>query len=126
VAVVQASAPEQRFAACNLLAACLNIGLLRRSVIMPNRILFLVCLVLGLAACAQSPRQSGDVKPLSAADVMRAPLQPVTCEQTGSRIPRKADEQTPQPCRAYSGEDIDRTGTTSLEDALRRLDPAIQ
>jgi hypothetical protein len=92
---------------------------------MPNRILFLACLALGLAACAQTPRSSDEVKPLSAADFSGARNLPTTCEQTGSRIPRRPEESTPQPCRAYSGEDIQRTHAVSLEDALRRLDPAV-
>jgi hypothetical protein len=53
------------------------------------------------------------------------PSPPPGCIQgTGSLIPQKTAR-----CaafgRSYSGEDLRKTGTTSLGDALRMLDPAI-
>jgi hypothetical protein len=93
---------------------------------MPIRTLFLACLAAGLVACAGTPRSSDEARPVNGADFTGARDWPTLCEHTGTRIPRKPDESLPQPCRAYSGEDIRRTNTTSLEDALRRLDPSIQ
>lgn len=47
--------------------------------------------------------------------------------QTGSRIASRDSKGrcATQPGRAYSKEDIDRTGRTDLGDALRTLDPSI-
>lgn len=49
--------------------------------------------------------------------------------ETGSHIAPVTDRNGRQcinaPGRAYSREDIDRTGTFDLTDALRRLDPAV-
>ena len=55
-------------------------------------------------------------------------------EQTGSRITAarnarsKSDEKECVAAggRVYTREDIDRTGSVDLQDALRRLDPAIR
>lgn len=49
--------------------------------------------------------------------------------QTGSRISPRADSKG-RKCisaagRAYSREDLDRTGAVDLAEALRRLDPAV-
>lgn len=50
--------------------------------------------------------------------------------QTGSRIAPRADKQGRKcvnaPGRAYSKDDLDRTGATDLADALRRLDPSVR
>ena len=49
--------------------------------------------------------------------------------QTGSRISPRADSKgrkcTNAAGRAYSREDLNRTGTVDLAEALRRLDPAV-
>ena len=49
--------------------------------------------------------------------------------QTGSRISPRADSKgrkcTGATGRAYSREDLDRTGAVDLAEALRRLDPAV-
>lgn len=51
-------------------------------------------------------------------------------KQTGSRIAPRPDKQGRKcvnaPGRAYSKEDLDRTGATGLADALRRLDPSVR
>lgn len=51
-------------------------------------------------------------------------------KQTGSRIAPRADKQGRKcvnaPGRAYSKEDLDRTGATGIADALRRLDPSVR
>lgn len=46
-------------------------------------------------------------------------------KHTGSRI-RKADECLALPGRAYSGEDLKRTGEINAAEALSRLDPSLQ
>lgn len=50
-------------------------------------------------------------------------------KSTGSRIPARADARgrkcTSANGRAYTREDIDRTGAIGLGEALRRLDPAV-
>ena len=47
--------------------------------------------------------------------------------QTGSRIePKNEGGCNGQPGRAYSHEEIERTGASTLAGALQRLDPAIQ
>ena len=52
------------------------------------------------------------------------PASPHCVQATGSRLP-----QTATPCavvgRSYTGEDLKQTGTTSLGDALKMLDPAV-
>ena len=95
---------------------------------MVNKTAFVALATLGLAACATTTRSPGDVKIATAADLASPSTRvgPTTCEATGTRIPRRSGEATSQPCRQYSGEDIERTGATSLEDALRMLDPSIQ
>jgi hypothetical protein len=73
-----------------------------------------------LAACAATP---GNVKPptATAAAVTHDPNCPT---QTGSPIAVNGKE-----CsgigRAYTREDIDRTGATTTEDAMRLLDPSV-
>jgi hypothetical protein len=53
----------------------------------------------------------------------------ICLRHTGSRIQRRADKKDGS-CldaygRAYTRDDIDRTGETDLADALRKLDPSI-
>lgn len=59
----------------------------------------------------------------------KARLSDANCvRQTGTRItPRDGKSRcNGQPGRAYTKDDIDRTGHTNLADALRTLDPAIR
>jgi hypothetical protein len=89
-----------------------------------------ISLSLLLAATAASandnPRQTDtralvDAQtPLTQVDTAIAEPRPCV-RQTGTRIAR----QHCQPGRAYTREDIDRTGATNMADALRMLDPAI-
>lgn len=58
-------------------------------------------------------------------DDRRAAARSRTClAATGSRIRRSGDDCR-QPGRSYSRDDIDRTGSVDLADALQRLDPSI-
>lgn len=68
---------------------------------------------------AQTPVADGDKKRLSDANCLR---------ETGSRITQRNGKPrcTGQPGRAYTKDDIDRTGHTNLGDALRALDPAVR
>lgn len=64
-----------------------------------------------------------------AADTDKQPLSEATCvRETGSRITKRDGKSrcTGQPGRAYTKDDLDRTGHTSLGEALRALDPAIR
>jgi uncharacterized lipoprotein YajG len=83
----------------------------------PVRVIGIIASLLILAACAAT---TPNTKPQTAASVAQNP----TCvKQTGSRIP--ADDASCRPGRAYSSDDINRTGATSAGDALRLLDPSI-
>jgi len=72
------------------------------------------------AAVPASEKPKNDDKPrLSDAQCIR---------NTGSRV-RPRDAKTPcngQPGRAYTRDDLDRTGQTGLAEALRTLDPSIR
>jgi hypothetical protein len=50
---------------------------------------------------------------------------PETCLKTGSRIPRADQDCSGLPGRAYTDEDIRRTGQTNVGDALQLLDPSV-
>ncbi len=79
------------------------------------------------AAPAKDALPAPDTKPAPEADKPR--LSEANCvRQTGSRITARDGKPrcNGQPGRAYTKEDIDRTGHTNLADALRTLDPAIQ
>lgn len=68
---------------------------------------------------AGTPVTEADKKPLSEANCIR---------ETGSRITKRSGKSpcTGQPGRAYTKDDLDRTGHTNLADALRALDPAVR
>lgn len=72
---------------------------------------------LGLAACAGAPTTLGgdDIAALDRSCIVA----------TGSHIRRAAGECLPVTGRAYSGDDIDRTGARDLARSLSLLDPAI-
>lgn len=96
----------------------------------------------GFAACASA--QSNDVaqslEPGAAAvgaDTSDAPANDRNClRQTGSRITARENLDArragkPERCanatgRAYDRDDIERTGASTVAEALRRLDPAIR
>jgi hypothetical protein len=46
-------------------------------------------------------------------------------QNTASRIPMRPGECSSTPGRAYSNEDIERTGQTDVGEALQMLDPSI-
>ena len=71
------------------------------------------------AAASVAPATDSDKKRLSETNCVR---------ETGSRITRRDGKSrcTGQPGRAYTKDDLDRTGHTGLADALRTLDPAIR
>ena len=73
-----------------------------------------------LAACAATP---ANVKP-KPASALAVAENPFCLKQTGSRIAGNAADCSAFG-RSYSRDDIDHTGSTSAEDALRLLDPAI-
>ena len=73
-----------------------------------------------LAACAAT---TANVKPKPAASQAVAE-NPACLTQTGSRIAGNAADCSAFG-RSYSHDDINRTGSTSAEDALRLLDPSI-
>jgi hypothetical protein len=50
---------------------------------------------------------------------------PLCAQDSASRIPMRPGECSAAPGRAYSGEDIERTGQTNVGDALPMLDPSI-
>jgi len=78
------------------------------------------------AAEAASPADA--VAPAPAADAGKQPLSEANCvRETGSRIAKRDGKPrcTGQPGRAYTREDIERTGHLNLSDALRTLDPAV-
>lgn len=72
---------------------------------------------LGLAACASEPAT------IRAADTSY--LDRSCIVSTGSHIRRTGSDCLPVDGRAYSGSDIDRTGSVDLARALSLLDPAI-
>jgi hypothetical protein len=79
---------------------------------------------------AQSQDKAAEVTVISGAD---AQVQDRNClRETGSHIVRSDKDKAKgkSACinatgRSYTKEDIDRTGTTDLADALRHLDPAV-
>jgi hypothetical protein len=71
------------------------------------------CLAVLLAACAT---QGHPQLTASAAGAKEA-----CASNTGSRVAHDAQ----QPCRAYSGDDLQRTGEFNAGDALQHLDPAV-
>ena len=79
------------------------------------------------APAGQASQAASDAQTLVAAEGKKR-LSDETClRHTGSRITQRDGKArcTGQPGRAYSKDDIDRTGHTHLADALRALDPAL-
>lgn len=74
-----------------------------------------------LAGCATTRAPDADLAAVNPT-VQKVPL---NCLTTGTRIRLKDGECANVPGRAYSKADIDRTGSFRVEDALRRLDPAV-
>ena len=70
-------------------------------------------------ATSEAPAADNDDKRLSDTTCLR---------ETGSRITKRAGKPrcTAQPGRAYTKDDLDRTGHMNLSDALRTLDPSIR
>ncbi|WP_411834360.1 hypothetical protein [Pseudoxanthomonas mexicana] len=105
-----------------------------------KRLMILPALCLAFAATAQPPADtSGDAaasQPVAASEAARADhakdakrLDDRQClRETGTRIVRRDARGAcgAQPGRAYTREDIQRTGHTDLVQALRALDPAIR
>lgn len=75
-------------------------------------------------AAAQTQMQTPEEAKKAAAD------QPFCLRHTGTRIVSRANTQKQRACsgaigRAYTREDLDRTGRIDIADALRALDPSI-
>ena len=90
---------------------------------------FAMTLVALLTLPGWVPAQAADVpgKPATQAMKNSKDCPPAT----GSRIPpeRDARGECPKvagPGRVYERDDIDRTGSITLDDALRRLDPSVR
>lgn len=83
---------------------------------------------------AQTAPAEADVAP--SAQSAGAAAQPKLSErhclrETGSHVVARHDAKAPKPCnglpgRAYTREDLDRTGHLNIADALRTLDPAVR
>lgn len=89
---------------------------------MVKSLLFAAC-VLGSVLCASNIAAADDSKPAS--KPVKTAVPDRTClRDTGSRIPPR-----PHECsgvgHSYSEKDIDRTGKTTVGEALRLLDPAV-
>ena len=74
-----------------------------------------------LAGCA-TPTPRAMNTPDAAPTAQAASLH---CLKTGSRIVQKDNECANVSGRAYSRDDIDRTGAFTVSEALRRLDPSV-
>ena len=81
------------------------------------RVIGIIASSIVLAACAAT---TPNTKPQTGPSVAQ---NPACVKQTGSRIP--ADDASCRPGRAYTSDDIDRTGATTAGDALRLLDPSV-
>ncbi|MEP7242867.1 MAG: hypothetical protein ABI885_04200 [Gammaproteobacteria bacterium] len=94
---------------------------------MTKPLLLAVCAAFAVTACASAPQPrataAADAKTPATASTKTA--NPGCITSTGSRIPRKEGECTAQAGRSFSKDDIDRTGSFSIAEALRRLDPSI-
>lgn len=79
------------------------------------------------APAEQAPQAAADVQTPVAADGKKRLSEENCLRHTGSRITQRDGKPrcTGQPGRAYTKDDIDRTGHTNLADALRALDPAV-
>jgi hypothetical protein len=84
------------------------------------RVTSAIATVLILTACATT---TADVKPKAGTSEGVA-QNPVCLTETGSRIAGNVANCSAL-SRSYSKDDIDRTGSTTADEALRRLDPSI-
>jgi hypothetical protein len=73
-----------------------------------------------LAGCATTAQDS-DLAAVNPS-VKKVPL---NCLQTGTRIQLKEGQCANVAGRSYSKEEIDRQGTFTIDEALRRLDPSV-
>ncbi len=80
--------------------------------------ILLIGTTLALAACAGTP-----ATPTAQNSVASTAAPDTSCIASASRIPQNGCNVAG---RAYTQEDIDRTGTTDLGDALRHLDPSVR
>lgn len=96
--------------------------------------LLLTALLAGVvpAAFAQAaPAEPAAAPATQVADAAKEPLSERYClRETGSRIVAHRDAKGQKRCnalpgRAYTREDLDRTGQVNIADALRMLDPAV-
>jgi hypothetical protein len=78
----------------------------------------LICAVVSASAVACST-----TAPPKTASADTAP--PPCLQDSASRIPRRSGECSGAPGRSYSNQDIERTGHTSVGEALQNLDPSI-
>lgn len=83
-------------------------------------------------ALAQTATAAPEAVPATqTADAAQAPLSERHClRDTGSRIVARNNAKGQKQCnglagRAYTREDLDRTGHLNIADALRTLDPAV-
>ncbi|HEV7715949.1 MAG TPA: hypothetical protein VGO53_10155 [Steroidobacteraceae bacterium] len=91
---------------------------------MKRAFLFGVVVAALAAGCATQP-QTADAR-LASESAKAAALKAQCPQDTGSRIKRQpGDEPCLQPGRAYSHEDLERTGANTPGEALRRLDPRL-
>jgi hypothetical protein len=84
---------------------------------MINKLLFGACLAAAMAACATTP-------PPKAPPTAAAKATPGCVPETASRIPPK-DSVCAGFGRAWTGEDLQRTGQINVGDALKMIDPSI-
>ena len=84
------------------------------------RVTSAIATLLILTACATT---TGGAKPNSAASEAVAE-NPACLTETGSRIAGNAANCSAL-SRSYSRDDIDRTGSTTADEALRLLDPSV-
>lgn len=96
--------------------------------------LLLTALLAGVvpAALAQAaPAEPAAAPPTQVANTTEEPLSERYClRETGSRIVAHQNAKGQKRCngmpgRAYTREDIERTGQINIADALRMLDPAV-
>lgn len=100
--------------------------------------LVIAVLALPFAASAQQPPEvSKPVQAAAEADAASGPartadrprIDPHCLQHTGTRIQPSKTKQgrcALGPGRVYTSDDINRTGETSVADALRKLDPSIR
>lgn len=93
----------------------------------------LAALALSIAVPATALAQDEELEETGNAAAKGKPDDRFCIKETGSRIvaarnkSKKADEECVSANgRVYTREDIERTGSVDLRDALRRLDPAIR